>query len=99
MRQKFLNEHTHKDDEARFFVDGSGLFYINTGSEIIGLLCTKGDLVNVPAGTRHWFDMGAKPFFQCVRVFTDPAGWVGHFTGSLLASQFPLRDEYPAFAG
>lgn len=99
MRQKFLNEHTHTDDEARFFVDGSGLFYINTCAEIIALLCTKGDLVNVPAGTKHWFDMGAEPFFQCVRVFTDPAGWVGHFTGSTITSQYPLRDEYPAFAG
>ena len=28
MRQKFLAEHTHADFEVRFFVDGSGLFYL-----------------------------------------------------------------------
>lgn len=96
LRQKFLGEHTHTDDEARFFVDGRGLFYINGGADVFALLCEKGDLVNVPAGTKHWYDMGSNPFFQCVRVFTDPSGWVGHFTGSDLPGTYPSIDEYPA---
>lgn len=96
LRKKFLGEHTHTDDEARFFVDGRGLFYINGGAQVFALLCEKGDLVNVPAGTKHWYDMGSNPFFQCVRVFTDQAGWVGHFTGSDLPGQYPPLDEYPA---
>ena len=29
MREKFLNEHIHTDDEVRFFVDGQGLFYLH----------------------------------------------------------------------
>src|SRR4051794_16751150 len=28
MRAKFLQEHMHSDDEVRFFVEGSGAFYI-----------------------------------------------------------------------
>lgn len=94
-RKKFLNEHTHSDDEARFFVDGSGLFYINGGDALVyALLCEKGDLVNVPAGTKHWFDMGSSPFFQCIRVFKDEAGWVGNFTGSTIATEYPDFDSF-----
>ena len=33
-REKILNEHTHSDIEVRFFVDGSGLFYIHSGTSV-----------------------------------------------------------------
>jgi len=36
-----------------------------------------------------WFDMGAEPNFAAIRFFTEPDGWVGHFTGSDIASRFP----------
>jgi 1,2-dihydroxy-3-keto-5-methylthiopentene dioxygenase len=89
MRKKFLSEHTHAEDEARFFVDGSGLFSIHHGHRVYALLCEKGDLINVPAGTRHWFDMGPAPRFKCIRLFNDPKGWVAEFTGSDVADRFP----------
>ena len=41
MRQKFLNEHTHADFEVRFFVDGSGLFYLHVGDRVYLVLCEK----------------------------------------------------------
>ncbi len=94
LRQKFLAEHTHTDDEVRFFVDGSGLFYVNAGEKIIGILCERGDLLRVPAGTKHWFDMGSAPHFKCIRIFTDEAGWVGHFTESALEKRFPDFDRF-----
>ena len=53
------------------------------------VLCEKDDLISVPAGTRHWFDMGPEPYFVAIRVFTNPAGWVANFTGSDIAAQFP----------
>ncbi|MFM7190790.1 MAG: hypothetical protein ACKOX2_08235 [Microcystaceae cyanobacterium] len=31
MRQKFLSEHTHADDEVRFFVEGAGAFWLGPG--------------------------------------------------------------------
>jgi len=93
-RKKYIEEHTHDDDEARFFVDGSGLFYINAGELVFGLLCEKGDLINVPAGTKHWFDMGPSPFFKCIRVFKTPEGWVGKFTGSGISKNYPLFENF-----
>lgn len=88
-RQKFLEEHTHSEDEARFFVDGSGLFTMRANGAVYALSVEKNDLVNLPAGTRHWFDMGPSPRFTAIRFFTDKAGWVAQFTGDDIASKFP----------
>ncbi len=89
MRAKFLDEHFHKEDEVRFFVDGSGLFTLHVDGSVYEILCEKGDLISVPDGTTHWFDMGPEPRFVAIRFFTDPEGWVGHFTGSDIATRFP----------
>ena len=93
-RSKFLAEHTHEDFEVRFFVDGSGLFYLHVAEKVYVLLCEKGDLISVPANTTHWFDMGSRPYFKCIRFFTTPEGWVGNFTGSDIATSFPSYDEF-----
>lgn len=92
-RQKFLSEHTHDDFEVRFFVDGKGVFYLHTGGKVYAVLCEKGDLISVPAGVTHWFDMGTNPDFKCIRFFTIPDGWVGNFTGSPIAEQYPDYDQ------
>ena len=91
-RQKFLDEHTHSEDEVRFFVRGHGLFVIHSDDRVYSMLCEKDDLISVPADTRHWFDMGPNPEFTCIRLFTDPEGWVGHLTGDNIADRFPLLE-------
>ena len=88
MRQKFLAEHTHSEDEVRFFVDGQGLFSLHIGSDVYEVLCKKGDLISVPANTPHWFDMGPNPRFIAIRLFNNPEGWVANFTGSDIAERF-----------
>ena len=97
MRAKFLDEHFHKEDEVRFFVDGSGLFTLHVGERIYEIRCEKGDLIGVPDSTLHWFDMGPEPRFVAIRFFTEPDGWVGHFTGSGLSQKFPRYE--PGAAG
>ncbi|MDH4263676.1 MAG: cupin [Spirochaetia bacterium] len=94
LRKKFLSEHTHTDFEIRFFVGGSGLFYLHVDKIVYAVLCESNDLISVPADTPHWFDMGSKPSFQCIRLFTDPAGWIGHSTGSNISSLFPDYDTF-----
>ena len=89
MRQKFLDEHFHKEDEVRFFVGGSGLFSLHVDGKVYEVLCTAGDLISVPDGTTHWFDMGPEPSFIAIRFFQQPDGWVGHFTGTDIARRFP----------
>lgn len=89
MRGKFLDEHFHKEDEVRFFVAGSGLFTLHVENKVYEIECVKEDLIAVPDGTLHWFDMGAEPSFVAIRFFTEPDGWVGHFTGETIAQRFP----------
>lgn len=88
-RQKLLAEHTHADHEIRFFVEGKGRFYLHIGERVYMVDCEAGDLLSVPAGTRHWFDMGERPLFTAIRLFTTPDGWEASFTGSDIARRFP----------
>jgi len=92
MRKKFLDEHQHSEDEVRFFVEGRGAFYLHVGDRVYQTICVKGDLISVPAGTKHWFDMGGDPEFTAVRLFINPEGWVANFTGDPIAGGFPKLD-------
>jgi len=92
LREKFLAEHTHSEDEVRFFVEGRGLFCLHIGAEVLQVLCEQDDWISVPAGTKHWFDMGSAPRFCAIRFFDNPQGWVAQFTGDSIASRFPLLD-------
>jgi 1,2-dihydroxy-3-keto-5-methylthiopentene dioxygenase len=89
LRQKFLSEHTHSEDEVRFFVAGAGQFTLHIENKIYDVLCEQGDLIGVPDGTRHWFDMSEAPYFVAIRLFTNKDGWVANFTGSDIAEHFP----------
>lgn len=92
LRTKFLSEHRHSEDEVRFFVAGEGLFTLRDDDRVHAVLCEAGDLISVPAGMRHWFDMGPSPRFIAIRLFTNPEGWVANFTGD------PIADRYPRHA-
>lgn len=89
LRQKFLSEHTHSEDEVRFFVAGAGQFTLHVGGRVYDVLCEAGDLIGVPDGTRHWFDMSESPYFVAIRLFTNAEGWVARFTGEPIAERFP----------
>jgi len=94
LRQKFLSEHVHSEFEVRFFVDGKGLFYIHQDDKVYGVMCEQGDLISVPANAKHWFDMGESPSFKCIRLFTNPEGWVAQYTGDDLANTFPSFEQF-----
>lgn len=90
IRAKFLSEHTHSEDEIRFFVDGQGLFWFHLGNgEVFNVLCEKGDLISVPEGTKHWFDAGeTNPFVKAIRIFIDMSGWVPVYTDSKIEQRY-----------
>ena len=43
LRQKFLFEHTHSEDEVRFFAAGRGLFSLHLNDNVFEVLCEEGD--------------------------------------------------------
>lgn len=93
LRAKFLSEHTHSEDEVRFFVHGSGHFILHVADRIYDVECTQSDLISVPEGTRHWFDAGPEPDVVALRIFTHKEGWVADYTGTDLATRFMAYDQ------
>lgn len=89
LRQKFIQEHTHAEDEVRYMVEGAGMFCLHVGDRVLRVVLEAGELLGVPAGTPHWFDAGAAPRFTAIRLFQDPAGWVAQYTGSAISTGFP----------
>jgi len=95
-RSKFLAEHRHAEDEVRFFVAGRACFYLHLEAEVFAVVCESGDLLTVPAGTPHWFDMGSDPEFAAIRFFEQADGWIGDFTGDPIGERFPTLDQLVA---
>ena len=98
LRAKFLTEHTHSEDEVRYFVEGSGLFWFHLeDTPVFRVHCEAGDLIAVPSNTRHWFDFGPVAHVKCIRLFTDPAGWVANYTESGIDARY--NPVYRSVAG
>ncbi len=80
MLAKFDKEHTHDEDEVRFTVRGRGVFHIHpSSSEVFSITVESGDLINVPRGTRHWFNLCDDRTIRCIRLFEDVTGWTPHY--------------------
>ncbi len=89
MLNKFNKEHTHDEDEVRFIVKGRGVFHIHPQDRpVFAIQVEAGDLLNVPAGTRHWFDLCEDRLIRAIRLFRDPAGWAPRYTGDDIHTQF-----------
>jgi 1,2-dihydroxy-3-keto-5-methylthiopentene dioxygenase len=83
MLNKFNKEHWHDDDEVRFIVKGRGIFHIaQKGHDIVSIEMEAGDLIRVPSGILHWFDLCGDRRIRAIRLFRNPAGWTPHYTGS-----------------
>jgi 1,2-dihydroxy-3-keto-5-methylthiopentene dioxygenase len=83
MLARFNIEHTHDEDEVRYIVAGRGLFHIHPpGKPVVAIEVTEGDLIRVPRGTLHWFNLCSDRRIRAIRLFQDKAGWTPHYTGS-----------------
>jgi 1,2-dihydroxy-3-keto-5-methylthiopentene dioxygenase len=83
MLAKFSREHWHDEDEVRFIIRGRGVFHIHPPQgPVIALEVQAGDLIRVPRGTWHWFDLCAEREIRAIRLFQDPSGWTPRYTDS-----------------
>ena len=83
MLTRFKSEHWHDEDEVRFIIAGRGLFHIHpTGGPVVAIEVEAGDLISVPRGTHHWFNLCSDRRIRAIRLFQDPAGWTPHYTES-----------------
>ena len=89
MLAKFCREHWHADDEVRFIIEGRGIFHVRSGNAPVAAIEVEaGDLIRVPAGTKHWFDLCADKRIRAIRLFKDPAGWAPNYTESGIDSDY-----------
>lgn len=80
MLDKFNKEHTHSEDEVRFTIKGRGVFHIHPpNGPVFAIQVESGDLINVPEGTQHWFDLCEDRSIRCIRLFEDISGWTPHY--------------------
>jgi 1,2-dihydroxy-3-keto-5-methylthiopentene dioxygenase len=89
MLDKFRKEHTHSEDEVRFILKGRGLFHIHpkTGP-VFAIQVDAGDLINVPKGTQHWFDLCNDRTIRAIRLFQDKSGWTPQYVDGSVHQQY-----------
>ena len=88
MLAKFDREHWHDEDEVRFVISGHGLFHIHADSVVLAIEVEAGDLIRVPRGTKHWFNLCSDRRIRAIRLFQDTAGWTPHYTESRVDENF-----------
>jgi len=89
MLAKFNREHWHDEDEVRFTIAGHGLFHIHTtDGTVLAIEVEAGDLIRVPRGTLHWFNLCTDRRIRAIRLFQDTAGWTPHYTESRVDENF-----------
>ncbi|HEU4478130.1 MAG TPA: cupin domain-containing protein [Pyrinomonadaceae bacterium] len=83
MLAKFDREHWHDEDEVRFIISGGGIFHIHSKTgEVVAIEVRAGDLIRVPRGTLHWFNLCAERRIRAIRLFQDKSGWTPNYTDS-----------------
>jgi 1,2-dihydroxy-3-keto-5-methylthiopentene dioxygenase len=84
MLARFRREHWHDEDEVRFILEGRGVFHVHPrgGGAVFAIEVGPGDLIRVPRGTWHWFDLCADRRIRAIRLFQDTSGWTPHYTES-----------------
>jgi 1,2-dihydroxy-3-keto-5-methylthiopentene dioxygenase len=83
MLAKFNREHWHDEDEVRFITCGRGIFHIRpTDGPVTAVTVEPGDLLSVPRGTLHWFNLCDERRIRAIRLFQDPGGWTPYYTES-----------------
>lgn len=83
MLAKFSREHWHDEDEVRFIIEGRGLFHVHPADgPVFSIEVVAGDLIRVPRGTHHWFDLCGDRRIRAIRLFQDVSGWTPHYTES-----------------
>jgi 1,2-dihydroxy-3-keto-5-methylthiopentene dioxygenase len=89
MLAHFDKEHWHDEDEVRFVISGRGIFHIHgRGGDVVAIEVTAGDLIRVPRGTFHWFNLCDERRIRAIRLFQDKSGWTPHYTESYLDRDF-----------
>src|SRR5258705_30780 len=83
MLNRFNSEHKDDEDEVRFIIEDHRLFNILLREEKKVIITVEaGDLLRVPRGTWHWFDLCQERRIRAIRLFQNASGWTPNYTES-----------------
>jgi len=89
MLAKFRKEHWHDEDEVRFILRGRGVFHIHPKeAPVMAIEVGPGDLIRVPRGTHHWFDLCSERDIRAIRLFQDVSGWTPRYTDTGMDARY-----------
>jgi 1,2-dihydroxy-3-keto-5-methylthiopentene dioxygenase len=98
MLARFNREHWHDEDEVRFIIQGRGIFHVHPrNAPVVAIEVQAGDLIRVPRGTWHWFDLCGDRQIRAIRLFQEKAGWTPQYTDSGVDRGFEPVCLGPAF--
>ncbi|MFC6338396.1 acireductone dioxygenase [Pseudomonas sp. CCM 7891] len=93
LRARLFDEHHQAGNQLHLFAAGRGLLALHINDYVYAVLCEKNDVISIPAGTAHWFDMGENPRVVAIRLFSTSQGWAPNFTGDDIANRFPQFED------
>ena len=78
---RFGRPHIHAGDEARYILDGEGLFgFFNAQGQERVLHVQPGDYLRIPAWVEHRFTLTATRRIKALRLFAVTEGWAALYT-------------------
>jgi 1,2-dihydroxy-3-keto-5-methylthiopentene dioxygenase len=94
LRAGGLQEQFYPCVELRCCVAGRVLFGLHIGEQVFELLCTKGDLITLPSGSKHWFDLGEKPGLVLICLSAGDERPQASSSGDSIAERFTRLEEW-----
>lgn len=93
--EMFVKEHHHTDDEVRVILYGHGIFgIVPRESEPFKIHMEAGDMIVIPAYTRHWFTLTPEREVVALRIFRDTTGWQAIYEP--VCHHDPARSLFPS---
>lgn len=87
LRARYLDEQVQASTCAWLFIGGFAQLSVHLDGYVYRLQGERGDLLTLPAGTRHWFDLGEEPHALVLRLSQSEE--TPERTGDDIASRFP----------
>src|SRR5690606_37283330 len=91
LRARHLDEQVQASASAWLFIGGFAQLSVHLDGYVYVLQGERGDLLRLPAGVRHWFDLGEEPHAMVVRL--SAGDWLPERTGNDIARRFPRLRE------
>ena len=94
LRERFADEFCLDGEHSSLFLAGRGLVSLHIEDYVYEVLCERGDLLTLPAGTKHWVDFGERANMAVIRLNKPTQGVTVRRTGDTIASQFSRLEEW-----